>query len=87
VAHTDVPRLREQDLARLVMDRGLAVGLLKGAAVATVTGSAITPQTLPRPLAEQIAGAVYAALGNVGTPNPALPAGWGEGSEAGGERR
>jgi hypothetical protein len=80
VAHADVPRLGEaleQDLARLLEQGGLAPGLLKGATVATLTGSTIEPAALPGRLAEQIAGAVCAAIGHSGlpTPSPALPAG------------
>jgi hypothetical protein len=66
VAPADVPRLRqvlERDLARLLGRAGLAPSVLQGGAFATLAGSTITPRRHPDALAEQVAGAVCAAIG------------------------
>jgi len=78
VAHADVPRLREaleQDLAQLLGQGGLAPGLLRGGAVATLTGAAIEPRVLPHRLGEQIAAAVYGTIGTGKLPSPSPVAG------------
>ncbi|MCK6554658.1 hypothetical protein L6Q96_08790 [Candidatus Binatia bacterium] len=66
LAPADAAQLREaleRDLARLVRRRGLAPALLHGGAFAMLTGPAITLQRPPEALAEQVAGAVSAAIG------------------------
>jgi hypothetical protein len=101
VEHADVARLceaLEQQLAQHLRRGGLEPNLLCPGTFTTLSGAAITARSGSVPsgaLAEQIAGAVYAAIGNdtLRSPSPAPPAGeacpepgrrgWGEGSEKG----